>query len=139
MDRSDPEIVEDYIQTVIREKQKYSYEFPDEVLALCNPEDLKEYDRMLDEQQRGFILKMPVTKNYNLRRKERGDPQLVAQDHTYDDTHHSRLVAEEHDYVGTGAGPASNRSRLDAEDEAAPASKRPRLDAEDEAMEDEDN
>ena len=128
MDRSDPEIVEEYIKAVIKEKQKKSYEFPDEVLALCDPEDLKEYDKSLDEANAPiFEPKIPVTKTYNLRRKAMGDPRLVAEDHSYDDSHHSRLVAEDHDYAGGTQG-----------DDGPTPPKRSRLDAEDEAMEEDD-
>ena len=48
MDRSDPEILEFYLESTIMDRRKKSHEFPPEVLALCEPEDLVAYDEQID-------------------------------------------------------------------------------------------
>ena len=50
MDRSDPEVLENYMEATIMDRRKKSCEFPKELLDLCDEEDLVAYDAMIDEE-----------------------------------------------------------------------------------------
>lgn len=51
MDRSDPEVVECYLESTIMERRKKSDQFPQEVLDLCEKEDLEAYDQQIDDEE----------------------------------------------------------------------------------------
>ena len=51
MDRSDPGVLEFYMESTLMDRRKKSHTFPQELLDLCEKEDLEEYDRQIDEEE----------------------------------------------------------------------------------------
>ena len=108
MDRSDAEILEYYMESTLMDRRKKSCTFPKELLDLCDKEDLDEYDKQIDDEERENeevdeakvekknILERAIQnmkkKEYNLRkRKHQGDGD--DQEAIYNNKR--RLVAEE--------------------------------------------
>ena len=81
MDRSDPEVLEYFLEATIMDRRKKSHEFPKEVLELCEEKDLIEYDKQIDDEEMENqepiseerksllerLLKSTRTSDYNLR------------------------------------------------------------------------
>ena len=111
MDRSSPDMLEFYMESNIMDRRQKSDTFPQELLDLCDKEDLEAYDKQIDEEEfenqddetiekksliEKILQRMPK-KKYNLRTRTNADDES------------RRLEAEEEE-------PMETSWKLDAEE-----------------------